>query len=256
LFSPRRLSVASKLDYNARWYDPTIAHFVQADSIVPGGVQGYDRYAYVNNNPIAFGDPSGHSSCADSNWDDGPECAKKEGTRLNIDIKNREYQGRCARGEDPACPGGIKAGIAWFGLGVATAGVADFAVMKGGIADAMYAMYHASRATLISMVTAWATKNPDSPIVSLGSNGAYQNPRYTYFELPQRAYEALKTVGLEEPVNRQFVLNQIEQGKDFGVTVTGKMGLGTQLEIGMIKASELYNETVRSGFDFFFERIH
>jgi RHS repeat-associated protein len=47
----------------ARWYDPTIAHFVQADSIVPGGVQGYDRYAYVSNRPTSLVDPSGHYEC-------------------------------------------------------------------------------------------------------------------------------------------------------------------------------------------------
>ncbi len=44
-----------------RWYDPYIAHFAQADSIVPGGVQGLDRYAYVSNSAINFTDPSGHS---------------------------------------------------------------------------------------------------------------------------------------------------------------------------------------------------
>ncbi len=27
---------------------------------MPGGVQGYDRYAYANNNPIRYNDPSGH----------------------------------------------------------------------------------------------------------------------------------------------------------------------------------------------------
>ena len=27
---------------------------------MPGGVQGYDRYAYVNNNPVRYVDPSGH----------------------------------------------------------------------------------------------------------------------------------------------------------------------------------------------------
>ena len=32
--------------YNARWYDPALGRFAQADSVVPGGVQGYDRYAY------------------------------------------------------------------------------------------------------------------------------------------------------------------------------------------------------------------
>jgi hypothetical protein len=49
--------------YNARWYDPALGRFAQADSIVPGGVQGLDRYAYANNNPLYYTDPSGHSYC-------------------------------------------------------------------------------------------------------------------------------------------------------------------------------------------------
>ncbi|HCK66017.1 MAG TPA: hypothetical protein DHW49_07105, partial [Anaerolineae bacterium] len=31
--------------YNARWYDPSLGRFAQADTIVPSGVQGLDRYA-------------------------------------------------------------------------------------------------------------------------------------------------------------------------------------------------------------------
>lgn len=46
--------------YNARWYDPSLGRFAQADTIVPAGVQGYDRYAYTNNNPLKYTDPSGH----------------------------------------------------------------------------------------------------------------------------------------------------------------------------------------------------
>ncbi|MBI3151966.1 MAG: RHS repeat-associated core domain-containing protein [Chloroflexi bacterium] len=48
--------------YNARWMDPALGRFVQADSIVPGGVQGLDRYAYVNNSPLVYVDPSGHDA--------------------------------------------------------------------------------------------------------------------------------------------------------------------------------------------------
>jgi hypothetical protein len=48
--------------YNARWYDSTTGRFAQADTIVPGGVQGLDRYAYVNNSPVNYVDPSGHKS--------------------------------------------------------------------------------------------------------------------------------------------------------------------------------------------------
>ncbi len=49
--------------YGARWYDPSIGRFMQADTIVPLQVQGtqaFDRYAYVNNNPVMYVDSSGH----------------------------------------------------------------------------------------------------------------------------------------------------------------------------------------------------
>jgi hypothetical protein len=46
--------------YNARWYDPALGRFVQADTVIPGGLQGLDRYAYVTNNPLKYVDPSGH----------------------------------------------------------------------------------------------------------------------------------------------------------------------------------------------------
>jgi RHS repeat-associated protein len=60
--------------YNARWlrsvpvtkcrgYDPSLSRFAQADTIVPTSTQGtqaWDRYAFVNNNPVRYTDPSGH----------------------------------------------------------------------------------------------------------------------------------------------------------------------------------------------------
>ncbi len=49
--------------YNARWYDPALGRFAQADSIVPPGVQGWDRYTAMNNNPVRYTDPSGHVVC-------------------------------------------------------------------------------------------------------------------------------------------------------------------------------------------------
>jgi len=48
--------------YNARYYDPALGRFAQADTLIPGGAQGLDRYAYVNNSPVNFTDPSGHLS--------------------------------------------------------------------------------------------------------------------------------------------------------------------------------------------------
>ncbi len=55
------------LFYNARYYSPALGRFVSADTIIPPGVQGLDRYAYVNNSPIVYKDPSGYDP-------DGAEC--------------------------------------------------------------------------------------------------------------------------------------------------------------------------------------
>jgi RHS repeat-associated protein len=49
--------------YNARWYDSALGRFTSPDSIIPEasqGVQAWDRYAYVNNSPLNYADPSGH----------------------------------------------------------------------------------------------------------------------------------------------------------------------------------------------------
>jgi RHS repeat-associated protein len=46
----------------ARWYDPTLGRWLQADSIVPepGNPQALNRYAYAANSPLNFIDPNGH----------------------------------------------------------------------------------------------------------------------------------------------------------------------------------------------------
>jgi RHS repeat-associated protein len=54
--------------YRARWYDDQLGRFIQADTIVPDGVQGYDRYAYANNNPSRYTDSSGHVACSDEGY--------------------------------------------------------------------------------------------------------------------------------------------------------------------------------------------
>jgi RHS repeat-associated protein len=48
--------------YRARWMDPQLGRFSQPDTIIPSnqGVQAWDRFAYVNNNPVRYTDPTGH----------------------------------------------------------------------------------------------------------------------------------------------------------------------------------------------------
>jgi RHS repeat-associated protein len=79
--------------YVARFYDPQLARFrglcaperslregKSADTIIPepNSIKGYDRYAYVNGNPINYTDPSGHR------MDDGCLIDGCEGNRILI----------------------------------------------------------------------------------------------------------------------------------------------------------------------------
>ncbi|TGL62923.1 SpvB/TcaC N-terminal domain-containing protein [Leptospira sarikeiensis] len=54
--------------YNARYYDPQIARFTSADSVIDGAVdtQGWNRFSYVKGNPINYKDPTGH--CVGGLW--------------------------------------------------------------------------------------------------------------------------------------------------------------------------------------------
>ncbi|HEY9078051.1 MAG TPA: RHS repeat-associated core domain-containing protein [Anaerolineaceae bacterium] len=71
------------LDYNARFYSAYLGRFVSADTLVPdpADAKAFDRYAYVNNSPILFNDPSGHDAnmCGD-NWECYAEYDKRMGS--------------------------------------------------------------------------------------------------------------------------------------------------------------------------------
>jgi RHS repeat-associated protein len=68
-------SYINLLWYGSRHYDPELGRFIQPDTIVPSGVQGLDRYAYVGNNPVNFTDPTGHDPSCRTEL----ECAKLHG---------------------------------------------------------------------------------------------------------------------------------------------------------------------------------
>ena len=62
-FTGQRLDASDSLMYHgARYYDAALGRFVEADTTVPGAgnPQSLNRYAYVNINPLAHVDSSGH----------------------------------------------------------------------------------------------------------------------------------------------------------------------------------------------------
>ena len=78
--------------FQSRWFDPALGRFIQADNVTPQGAQGLDRYAFVNNNPVNYVDPSGHSPT------DPPDAPKK-----------------CDSHTDPNCPGYYEYQMSNFG---------------------------------------------------------------------------------------------------------------------------------------------
>lgn len=48
---------------NSRYYDAEVGRFINADAFIgaSGGIVGYNMFAYCNNNPTAFADPTGNA---------------------------------------------------------------------------------------------------------------------------------------------------------------------------------------------------
>lgn len=63
LYTGQRNDATTGLDYyNARYYNPSIMHFTQADTVIPDvyNPQTLNRYSYVMNNPLRYTDSTGH----------------------------------------------------------------------------------------------------------------------------------------------------------------------------------------------------
>ena len=84
---PREDSYINLYWYGSRWYDPALGRFTSPDSYVPEsqGVLAWDRYAYVNNNPVNLTDPTGHFACGDGI--DDPRCDQFDTPNIPI-VKN------------------------------------------------------------------------------------------------------------------------------------------------------------------------
>lgn len=234
--------------YNARWYDPALGRFAQADSIVPPGVQGVDRYAYVNNNPMRFTDPTGHSV------DCGIGESYCEAGKLNVKKRSKDvakkYYHLAEHGTTMNWAGlshGDKVAQSILSEGGWSEGSYNDLVSHGGVsnADTLHDPATYVVAAVIGIggyhaLVTYATINADAAIVSIGSYKLYRKSGYTYFKLPDNVYTALSKIGigqynLANLVNRGVISSQITLGKPAIVNLVDitKPGRGTVMELKM-----------------------
>ncbi len=82
--------------YNARYYEAEIGRFITADNIINGeySTQGWNRFAYVKNNPVRYKDPSGHDSNSDKAYAMATSQSKLAEDRKQLEIINSNYQSK------------------------------------------------------------------------------------------------------------------------------------------------------------------
>ena len=94
--------------YGARYYDPELGRFTQADTIVPDpeDPQAFNRYGYARGNPIRYTDPTGHSF-----WDKVDKWFGKfdkwcYDNNIDINIGGTVYTSEFGPGGEAEGPGG------------------------------------------------------------------------------------------------------------------------------------------------------
>jgi len=76
-YTGQKLDSTGLLYYNARYYDPSLARFLSPDTVVSSAKnpQSWNRYSYVQNNPLRYVDPNGHCRVdGDSRAANDPAC--------------------------------------------------------------------------------------------------------------------------------------------------------------------------------------
>ncbi len=242
--------------YNARWYDPSLGRFARADTIVPAGVQGYDRYAYVNNNPVKYTDPSGHAAWNDNEGNNRNRC--------DLDCWRDKNQDES---EQDSCTYHLCSDTNLYELGWDNFSQAQLiwsnpnATYSQRYLAGIYMNYWGGAhvvGAVGSVLLAWeavlaigsnyATKNPDAAMTMLGryyndaNNYISQaGTRFTYFDLGTK-YAFLDKIGLAKPINQKFIIDQIALAKDFVVYGAEKPGGNLMMETNMILSSGFYAE--------------
>ena len=83
---------------NARYYDPNVGRFISPDAILGanGGLQGYNLFAYCNNNPVMYIDPNGNLYLPNAQFNAIPVCPENIMSQIknaNLNATTKKYSG-------------------------------------------------------------------------------------------------------------------------------------------------------------------
>ena len=89
---------------NARYYDPNVGRFLSPDTILGanGGLQGYNLFAYCNNNPVMFADPSGNLYLPNTKLEAAKVCPENIMSQImdsGLDATTKKYGGEYKDGK-------------------------------------------------------------------------------------------------------------------------------------------------------------
>ena len=106
--------------YNARYYDPELGRFIQADTEIPdlSNPQSYNRYSYCVNNPLRYTDPDGHGFWSAT----GDALFNTETFRSSYQLMVMHDSGGWKAVEIPVAIGGMAVGAADAAFNVASLG--------------------------------------------------------------------------------------------------------------------------------------
>ncbi len=99
--------------YNARHYDPEICRFVTADTVVDGNysASGWNRYMYVDGNPIGYKDPTGHYQINDNFRKNYPKVSERIDTlNKRLDLEKRSAMKKYGFASDKMIDKALKKG--------------------------------------------------------------------------------------------------------------------------------------------------
>lgn len=128
------------LKFGTRYYDPTTGRFSQLDALA-GSVAdpaNANRYAYAANNPVAFSDPTGYSTCGDGSFGGFVDCVANPTGVTGEAALNTAFDIAALGVKVAGCVAGYGVGslVGQFGggaLAVATGGTGALAIPVGGV---------------------------------------------------------------------------------------------------------------------------